>query len=172
MNAVLFGLVTLLSSFSFAQSLPDTLCLFDSRCTAVQKGITDDYRSGSSLTSPTTEVLYSGGCYMLSQTYSPQTKHHGYIYLRQENQGLGFFGNFSFFYSENPYAKMTAKDASARHASSSKYFVDARDNAWLIEMDSKSDWRYFMRQSLGGKTILIGQWGNRDSIICEMTENH
>jgi hypothetical protein len=141
-------------------------------CTQIQRDLVKRFQDeGSSPELPTTDALYQGGCYMVSSTYAPETKHYGYIYLRNENGKVGFNGSFGFFYPENPYEKMTVKDARAKHAETSHNFVSKRTQDWFVDIDSSKAWAYFIRRINAEQLIMIGQWGTQQEIICELKEN-
>ena|GEM_PF-4548238 len=164
---LIFTLAIFLSSVSYADNIADHLCVNDARCTATQEQIAENFRSGTELPDKNAELLFQGGCYMISNVYSPTTKHHGYVYFRDQ----GFYGNFSFFYAQNPYANSTIADMRAKHSEASKFSIESISNAWKIEVNREQNWRYYVRQSLSGKTIVIGQWGINDAILCEMNQN-
>lgn len=165
-----------LSSFAQNQSpkLPGGLCSNPSQpCSPRQLEILKQFETSSTAPAlPATHSLYQGGCYMLSSIYSADHEHFGFIYVRsQENSKWDFNGQFGFFYQQNPYKQMTPADAAVKFPEISKNTVQARTDDWLVEIDTKNNWRYFARQTEEGKIALIGLWGIYDAILCEMTEN-
>lgn len=167
-----------ISTNAFAQNqsptVPNGLCSNPTqKCTARQLDILKQFDSATQAPAlPVQHSLYQGSCFMISSTYGAEQEHFGFIYVRSQPDGTwDHNGQFGFFYPQNPYKQMTAEQAAAKFPTASKYKVDARSTDWLVEIDTKNNWRYFARQTDEGKLILIGQWGIYDAILCEMEEN-
>lgn len=175
MKVLLFASLVIFTSFSRAKAsdaeVAEDYCNPDYyECTPYQRDLVKDFlKLGTKPAVTGSEVLYQGSCYMVSAMYAPDHAHHGYIYLRQQSNGVGFYGQFSFFEPENPYSKMTLEQARQEYPDDSKYILEERAREWFIDIDSQRMWRYFIRQVAPGKWILIGHWGLNDSLICEMT---
>lgn len=82
-------------------------------CSDASIKIVNNYRAGKVVEFNGDEAFYAGSCFMVSRHYHNDRAHHGYFYFRKNTGGLDFFGLFSFFSEENPYANMTLEDASS-----------------------------------------------------------
>lgn len=177
-SSVLFVALLLVALNTFAQShspeAPLGLCSNPTqKCTARQLEILKQFETAPHAPAlPATHSLYQGSCYMISSIYGAEQEHFGFVYIRSQANGTwDHNGQFGFFYPQNPYKQMTTAQAAAKFPEASKHTVQERSTDWLVEIDTKNNWRYFARQSDQGKLILIGQWGIYDAVLCEMEEN-
>lgn len=111
------------------------------------------------------ESLYVGSCHMVSESYNKDHEHYAYLYFRKQQDKVGFFGMFSFFSEETPYADMTLEQARQLNAENSNYNVRASATEWRVDTNVEPPWQYFMREA-GRQLYVVGFWGYDDSITC------
>lgn len=99
-------------------------------CSDASLDIVKNYRAGKAAVLNGDESLYVGSCYMVSRHYHNDNAHYGYFYFRKNSGGLDFFGLFSFFNEENPYANMTLEDSRQLNPKASEYQMKISQTEW------------------------------------------
>ena len=136
-------------------------------CSQASQDIVKNYFAAGAPVASLDETLYAGSCYMVSSSYNKDHEHFGYLYFRQREGKLDFFGAFSYFFEENPYLNMTIAEARALNPDNSQYQILEIAEHWRVDTNIDPPWQYFMRES-NSKLYVIGFWGIDDSITCEL----
>lgn len=134
-------------------------------CSVASLEIVKNYRAGTAAALNGDEALYAGSCYMVSRHYRNDHAHHGYFYFRKNSGAVDFFGLFSFFSKENPYAGMTVEDARSLNPKASEYQMKISQTEWRVDTSIDPPWQYFMRE-YNSQLFVVGYWGYDDSINC------
>ena len=150
------------------QEVPDYYCSDEFyNCGNETKAIVSEYFAANQVISSSEESLYVGSCYMVSENYHNDKEHYGYLYFRPQNDGVGFFGSFAYFYESNPFSDLTVEKAGGLNPKNSDYLVQFKNSHAQIDTNIDPPWQYFIRE-MQGSIKVIGYWGLNDSIVCRM----
>ncbi len=160
---------SLISTAEYMNDIPSEFC--DPayyQCSRAQQAILQKYNAGQTPALAQAEGLYVGSCFMLGESYDSDHEHYGYIFLRKNNSVFDFYGQFAFFYTENPYEILTVKKASELNAKTAKDTIFSQQGHWQSNISEDPPWQYFIKQSPDMTLSLIGIWGRSDAVLCQL----
>ena len=162
------------ASASDQRPYPGHQCMGE--CTPSQLKIWNGFESGINLTPKISGQVFSGDCHMKGVNYDGETTHHGVVFFSPAGGEIHMEGRFSFFSNGNIYANWTPADAI-------RELQPTNDPLSLITFDESFAWvdfhpnqipmqQYYFRQNTSvGKVYLVGIWGEKHTLFCEMTPN-